>query len=56
MLMELCNASGSLPTMMNEVPEGYIDRFFIVCLEELLPFSNTAQDHYIHVAQVLQRL
>ena len=54
--MGLCNAPATFSTMMNEDLQGYIDRFCTVYLDDILIFSKTAQDHYSHVAQVLQRL
>ena len=56
MSMVLCNAPTTFTTMMNEVLEGYIDRFRTVYLDDVLIFSKTAEDYYSHVAQVPERL
>ncbi len=54
--MGLCNAPATFTTMMNEVLNGYIDRFCTVCLEDILVFSKPEEEHYEHVKKVLERL
>ncbi len=54
--MGLCNAPASFTTMMNEVLNGYIDRFCKVYLDDILIFSRTEIEYYEHVRKILERL
>ncbi len=54
--MGLCNAPATFTTMMNEVLNGYIDRFCTVYLDDILIFSKNEKEHRGHVRMVLERL
>ena len=54
--MGLCNSPATFTTMMNEVLNGYIDRFCTVYLDDILIFSKTPEEHRGHVRKILERL
>ena len=54
--MGLCNATATFATMMNEVRDGLVDRFCTVYLDDIFIFSKTAEEHRLHVKEILQRL
>ena len=35
---------------------GYIDDFILVCLDDILGYSNNAEEHEAHLHKVLDRL
>ena len=41
---------------MNAVMSGYIDDFVLVYLDDILVYSNNAEEHKAHLRQVLDRL
>jgi hypothetical protein len=52
----LCNAPATFMRLMNDVLCPFIDSFVIVYLDDILIFSNTWQEHFSHVMQVLETL
>eukprot|EP00171_Calliarthron_tuberculosum_P005616 IDg5616t1 len=56
MPMGLCNAPATFVALMNEVLSGFVDKFCLVYLDDILIFSETAEDHRKHVEAVLGRL
>jgi len=42
--------------LMNEVLKGFIGKFVIVYLDDILIFSQTKEDHLRHLKYVLERL
>ena len=45
----LCNASATFMWVMNDVFRSFIDDFVIVYLDDILVFSNTWEEHVVHV-------
>ena len=41
---------------MNHVFDGYIDKFVLVYLDDILVYSTCADEHEAHLRKVLQRL
>ena len=41
---------------MNAVMSGYIDEFVLVYLDDILVYSNTADEHEMHLRKVFDRL
>ena len=41
---------------MNAVMSGYIDNFVLVYLDDILVYSNNAEEHKAHLRQVFNRL
>ena len=52
----LCNAPATFTTLMNEVSNGYVNRFCIVYLDDILIFSQSVEEHRKHVRLVLEQL
>ncbi|GJT48392.1 putative reverse transcriptase domain-containing protein [Tanacetum coccineum] len=42
--------------LMNRVCKPYLDKFFIVFIDDILIYSNTKQDHEVHLKLVLELL
>ena len=42
--------------LMNAVMSGYIDDFVLVYLDDILVYSNNAEEHKVHLQQVFDRL
>jgi hypothetical protein len=56
MPMELCNATETFQTLMNNLFCDCIDDFLVVYMDDLFIFSKNKEDHMRHVEKVLQRL
>ena len=56
MPMGLCNAPQTFQSLMNSVFHDCIDNFLVVYLDDLLIFSDTLEDHMMHLEAVLSRL
>lgn len=56
MAMGLRNAPATFQSLMNSIFSDCIDRFMIVYLDDLLIYSNSPEDHLIHLETVLSRL
>lgn len=52
----LCNAPATFQQYINEALAGLIDVFCVVYLDDILIFSEKAEEHASHVRQVLERL
>ncbi|GBG69825.1 hypothetical protein CBR_g4654 [Chara braunii] len=52
----LCNAPGTFQYAMNRIFHDYLDKFVIVCLDDILIFSKTVEEHVAHLDKVLSLL
>jgi hypothetical protein len=52
----LTNAPTSFQRWMNEVLSDYLDMFCIAYLDDILIYSDSLEEHWRHVCQVLQQL
>src|SRR5437762_9975206 len=52
----LCNAPGSFQDYVNDVIREYLDKFAVAYLDDILIYSNTLEEHILHVRQVLKKL
>lgn len=52
----LTNAPAVFQALVNDVLRDMLNRFVFVYLDEILVLSRSAQEHVLHVRQVLQRL
>lgn len=52
----LSNAPAALQTLMNYVLKDFLDDFVVVYLDDILIFSDTEEEHLVHVRAVLRRL
>jgi hypothetical protein len=52
----LMNAPSTFMMLMNEVLKGFIGKFVIVYLYDILVFSKTEEEHLRHLKMVLRRL
>ena len=52
----LCNAPATFPRLVNHVPEPYINKFFIVYLDDICIYSETHEQHIEHIQLILQKL
>jgi len=49
----LTNAPATFMRLMNDVLRPFLDDFVIVCLDDILIFSKTWEEHLKHVKQTL---
>jgi len=52
----LVNTPATFQTMMNEILRELLDQGVVVCIDDILIYSETLEDHIILVRKVLQRL
>ncbi|GBG87242.1 hypothetical protein CBR_g45301 [Chara braunii] len=52
----LCNALGTFQHAMNRIFHDYLDKCFIVYLNDILIFSKTVEEHVAHLDKVLSLL
>ena len=52
----LCNAPATFQRLMNDVLRPFIDKFAVVYMDDILIYSQDAQQHEEHMRQVLQVL
>lgn len=56
MLFGLINVPAVFQALVNDVLQDLLNRFVFIYLDDILFFSRSAQEHVLHVRQVLQRL
>ena len=54
--MGLCNAPGTFMQLMNDTFRDLLDRSVLVFLDDILVYSQTMEEHTVHLRQVLERL
>jgi len=52
----LANAPSTFQAYINKAIAGYVESFCIVYLDDILIFSDSLEEHWGHVAKVLERL
>ena len=52
----LCNAPSTFQHLMNSVMHGFIDKFVLVYLDNILVYSDNEDEHEAHLRQVFDRL
>nr|XP_016438537.1 PREDICTED: RNA-directed DNA polymerase homolog [Nicotiana tabacum] len=52
----LTNAPAIFFTLMNQVFQEYIDEFVVVYLDYIVVYSQTLEEHLVHLQKVLARL
>ena len=52
----LTNALTAFMDLMNRVFEGYVDKFIIVFIDDILVYSCTMKKHELHLKIVLEKL
>src|SRR5436190_21190108 len=52
----LCNAPGSFQAYINDVIREFLDKFAVAYLDDILIYSDSLEEHILHVHQVLQKL
>ncbi|MBW0488334.1 hypothetical protein O181_028049 [Austropuccinia psidii MF-1] len=52
----LINAPTSLQNLVNDIFADFLDIFVVVYLNDIMVFSSSEEEHFRHVASVLQRL
>ena len=52
----LCNAPATFQRLMNRVFTEHIGDFICVYLDDILVFSRTLDEHWVHLRQALERL
>ena len=52
----LCNTPSTFQHLMNLVMYGFIDKFVLVYLDDVLVYSNNENEHELHLRQVFDRL
>ena len=52
----LSNAPSNFMRLMNEVLKGFIGKFVIVYLDDILVFSETREEHLRHLEYVMNKL
>jgi hypothetical protein len=52
----LCNAPATFMATMNSVLGDFIHNFCVVYMDDILIFSNTAEEHLVHLDKIFTRL
>ena len=56
LLLGLCNAPSTFQRLMNLIMHGFIDKFVLVYLGDVLVYSDNEDEHEAHLCQVFDRL
>ncbi|KAG9564216.1 hypothetical protein KCU71_g4900, partial [Aureobasidium melanogenum] len=56
MPFRLCNALGTFQSYINSALHEYLNDFYTGYLDDILVFSETLEEHRVHVSKVLKRL
>ncbi|KAL0433643.1 UNVERIFIED_CONTAM: Retrovirus-related Pol polyprotein from transposon [Sesamum latifolium] len=56
MPFSLMNAPATFSTLMNQVLHGFLEKFVVVYLDDIIIYSRTLAEHVEHLRQVLARL
>ena len=56
MPFRLTNAPAAFMDLMNRVFQQYVDRFFVVFIDDILVYSKDHEDHDTHLRVVLETL
>ena len=56
MSYELANDPTTFMDLMNKVFEGYVDKFIIIFIDDILVYSRTVVEHELHLKIVLEKL
>jgi hypothetical protein len=56
MPLGLCNTLAKFMILMNDVLHPYLDSFVIVCLDYILVYNATWEEHISHLMQSLETL
>lgn len=56
MPMGLCNSPATFQGLMNWVLHDFIDRFLVVYIDDIIIYSQTREEHLVHIRAVLKRL
>ena len=56
MSFRLTNTPAAFMDLMNRVFEGYLDKFVVVFIDDILVYSHTVEEHELHLKIVLEKL
>ena len=56
MPFELTNAPTTFCNLMNDVLFDFLDSFVVVYLDDIVIYSSTLEDHWVHLEKVFDRL
>ena len=56
MSYRLANAPAAFVDLMNRVFEGYVDKFIIIFIDDILVYSRIVEDHELHLKIILGKL
>ena len=56
MPFELCNASATFTTLMNNIFQEYLDDFVIIYIDDILVYSKMVEEHLEYLEKVFQKL
>ena len=56
MPFRLTNALATFYTLMNQVFHDYLDKFFVMHLDDIVVYSSSLEEHVVHLKLVFERL
>jgi hypothetical protein len=56
MPMGLTNAPATFQSYINNALRGYVDDFCVVCLDDILIYSRSEEEHIQYLKQVMERI